>query len=52
MGYINKKGEMIIPPTFLLAKEFTSGVARVSLGAEDGYAVRVIDSKGRFLDSK
>jgi|UniRef100_A0A7V6CMF5 hypothetical protein len=45
-GYIDKKGELIIPPIFDSAGSFSSGKARVKIGDQYYY----IDKKGRFIN--
>lgn len=43
-GYINKGGEMIIPPQFERALGFVEGLGRVGIGDKQGY----IDETGKF----
>lgn len=44
-GYIDKKGEMIIPPQFERALGFVEGLGRVGIGDKQGY----IDETGKFV---
>ena len=44
-GYINRSGEMIIPPQFDRAMSFSEGLGRVGIGDKQGY----IDETGKFV---
>lgn len=44
-GYIDKSGEMIIPPQFERALGFVEGLGRVGIGDKQGY----IDETGKFV---
>lgn len=45
-GYANSRGEIVIPPTFTYASEFTSnGLARVMVGQKSGY----INKSGKLV---
>ena len=44
-GYVNRRGEMIIPPAFDYAGSFTCGLAEVKKGNRYGY----IDRSGKFV---
>jgi hypothetical protein len=46
-GYLNRKGELVIAPTFLSAGQFSEGVAPVKVGREFGY----IDKTGKLVIS-
>lgn len=44
-GYINIRGEFVIPPKFEYVNEFSDGRAKVTLNGKDGF----IDKKGNWL---
>ncbi len=44
-GYINRTGDMIIPPQFERALGFVEGLGRVGIGDKEGY----IDETGKFV---
>ena len=44
-GFINSSGEVVIPPTFLSAGEFSEGLASARVQGTHGY----IDEKGKFV---
>lgn len=44
-GYINKSGEMVIPPQFDRAMSFCEGLGRVGIGDKQGY----IDETGKIV---
>ncbi len=45
VGYINRTGQVVIPPKFETAEDFHEGLARVYVGAEAGF----IDRAGKFV---
>ena len=45
VGYVNKKGEVIIKPTFYEAKDFFDGLAAVKISGKWGY----IDKTGKII---
>ena len=45
-GYINPKGEVVIPPGFDEAADFHQGRAQVRVGQE----IRFIDGKGKPIE--
>ncbi len=50
-GYVDRKGELVVQPTFTAAGEFQEGLARVCEGGQMGRGGDVQDGSWGFIDS-